>query len=188
MQQFPECLETPTGDHNRSLLWEAVRHGREELVSYLLDQGADVQGAGRNRSETMVLLSPLAVAELVGRSAIAERLRDFGAVLTLPDLAFLGRMDRIREDVIRFPERVNARVEEDVCWEVTALHYAAAGNQLEVVRFFLEHGGDVQVGSALLLACAARNGNGEMLDCFLNAGVSISLLTPFDVLVGGTCR
>jgi len=80
----------------------------------------------------------------------------------------------------------------------TALHCAAAGGHLEVVRCLLDHGAQPEaplepwyedsMGGAGALHCAARNGHQKVVQLLLDRGVKVdkvcwwpSLLTPLHV-------
>ena len=62
LRRDPSLLHAKSGGHNRTLLWEATRGNRPELVRFLVERGADVNVPGRVRSESLVLIKPWSVA------------------------------------------------------------------------------------------------------------------------------
>lgn len=181
----PELIQYPTGGHGRSLLWEAVRHNREELVDVLLDRDAPVNGPGRNRAESLVLLSPLAIAHLHKRDAIAEKLLNYGAQLSVYDHSFLGNLADVRHAIEESPDIINQPLPEDSVWQTTPLHHATAGNQIEIARYLCKQGAKVVPHGSLLLDFAARRGSRELIEQFLECGARAEELTVFSVLVSG---
>jgi len=185
LQQHPHLIGYPTGAHNRSLLWEAVRHGRLDLVKVLLQLGAPVLGPGRNRAEHLVLLSPLAIARIYRRSAIEELLIRHGAQLSLYDHAFFGDRSEVETELRRDPGCLNQPHPDDCIWSTTLLHYAVAGEQVEMAHFLCGEGADVQTHGPLLLECAARKGSRALLECCLAYGARAETLSAYAALVGG---
>lgn len=188
LDRQPDLIGYPTGAHNRSLLWEAVRHGRESLVDLLLARGAPVHAPGRNRAECLVLLNPLAVAYAYRREAIADMLIRHGAKLTVYDHAYLGNLPEVEQAVDEDPEVVNRPQPEDALWVTTPLHFATAGGQSAVTEYLCANGSDVAGHGPLLLDFAARRGDRPALELFLDRGAEAKDLTAFSVLVGGQSR
>lgn len=183
--EAPELINRAQRVHGRTLLWEAVRFGRAELVDFLLDRGAAVDTLGRHRAESLVLLSPLAVAKCFKRVAIAQKLEAKGAQLDIYNAAYLGDLDTVEKWFQQAPELINCPLPADVAWQTIPLHFAASGEQLEVARFLCARGSDVGKYGTLLLDLASRRGNRELVELFLERGADASNLTAFSVVVGG---
>src|SRR5262245_32037748 len=67
LQEYPTLLNTKSAGHNRTLLWEATRRNRLDLVKFLLKRGANVNIPGRHRNESFVLIKPYTVATVFKR-------------------------------------------------------------------------------------------------------------------------
>ena len=62
------------GPHNRTMLWEAARKGRLDVVKYLLKRGADINAAGCYYSDHFVDISCVCVARYHGHPEVADHL------------------------------------------------------------------------------------------------------------------
>jgi uncharacterized protein len=185
LDEVPELVHSAQKVHGRTLLWEAVRFGRAELVDFLLDRGAAVDAPGRHRAESLVLLSPLAVAQWFKRVAIAKMLRAKGAQLDIYNAAYLGDLETVEKWLEQAPELINRSLPADIAWQTIPLHFAASGQQVETARFLCARGSNVIEYGTLLLDIAARRGNCELVELFLECGADASNLTAFSVVVGG---
>ncbi len=181
----PDLLDAAQEGHGRTLLWEAVRFGRAPLVDFLLARGAAVDVPGRHRAESLVLLTPLAVAKWFKRRDIVEKLEAKGAQFDIYGAAFLGDLEAVRTFVQQRPELVNRTLPADGVWETIPLHFAASGEQVEVACFLCARGSDVVEHGTLLLDMAARRGHRELVELFLENGADARELTAFSVVVGG---
>lgn len=181
----PALLKAPAGPgHGRTLLWEAVRHGHEELVDELLQRGTDVDAPGRNRAEDLVMLSPLCVATARNREGIAARLVEKDASLSLYDTAWLGDEITVRKAVGEDPFCIDRPHPSDLVWDVTPLHYAIAGDQANIARYLCEQGAQI-LEQELFLDFAARRGSQEFLQLLFDHGARPSKTNVFSVLSGG---
>lgn len=181
----PGLLAVRPDAHGRTLLWEAVRFGHEDLVSFLAERGAPVDVPGRHRAESFVLLTPLCVARWRGRDGLAGKLESLGARLSVYDAAFLGDLAAVRSFVAADPPLIDRSLPEDTLWQTTPLHYAASGVQMEVARFLCEQGADVPAHGPLLLEIAARRGSRELVELFLGHGADARQVKAYAALVGG---
>lgn len=182
----PALIDPPTGrGHGRSLIWEAVRHGHEDLVDELLRRGSVVDAPGRNRAEDLVMLSPLCVARTRVRSSIEKKLLAKGAVLSLYDAAWMGDEITVRTAVKNDRACINRPHPADLVWDVTPLHYAIAGEQTEIARYLCEQGADVPAHEDLFLDFAARRGSRYFLQLLFDHGARPTHVNVFSILSGG---
>ena len=63
----PEWIHT-VGSHGRTMLWESAYRGKQEVVQFLVEQGADVNICGCHCTPHLVEISPYCAARLAGRN------------------------------------------------------------------------------------------------------------------------
>jgi ankyrin repeat protein len=146
-------------------LWRAVTalHPSEELVKYLLENGAEVEGgskwgasplhgaAGRSSKRIVELLlehgakvngrarsgrMPMSFAAWSNRTEVADVLLAHGAEITVFEAAALGKMKRLEEFLRAEPNSAKARDSQGL----TPLHWAARNGHSEAVRLLLKRG------------------------------------------------
>ncbi|MEM7125138.1 MAG: ankyrin repeat domain-containing protein [Chloroflexota bacterium] len=185
LAESPELLNAMSDGHHRTLLWEAANANRLALVEYLIEHGANPNIPGRYRSETFVLLTPYCIAKKRRRYKIAEFLLANGAELDIYAAAFMGDMIRLEEWISRQPSLVNARHPSDRAWDVTPLHYAITGEQIEAAEYLIAQGTEVTSHSELLFDIACRIGRMDLIELLFSAGADPSQTEVFPVLYKG---
>ncbi len=151
--------ETPLG---RAVV---AMHPNEELVKYLLDHGADVEGsakwgesplhgaAGGGSKNIVVLLlehgakvnarsrygrTPMGFAAWRDRTEVADVLLAHGAEINVFEAAALGKKKKLEEFLRADPKAISATDELGL----TPLHWAALVGHAETVRLLLVHKAD----------------------------------------------
>lgn len=148
------------GKHTETPLHWAASSDDLEALDCLLDLGADMEAAGG------VVGGGTALADAVGfgQWKAARRLVERVARTTFWQCAALGMMERVREFAAEKPTQE----------ELTSAFWAAChGGQLEVARFLLPLGADLnRVGPVGLspLDAAERNGNAELVEWLKSEG------------------
>jgi truncated hemoglobin YjbI/ankyrin repeat protein len=171
MQRAPSVLGS--APHAARLLQLAVLGGRGSVLEFLLDAGVDVNKP--SPIEPLIFTTPLCAARMKRRSEIEALLLRHGAKEDIFTHAFLGDLKRLREDVGRDPPTVQAIDPAVDALQVTPIHHAVAGGQVEALRVLL---GDVPQANAPLLggaravrAAAARE-NVAMVAMLVEKGAS----------------
>jgi ankyrin repeat protein len=166
LTRHPERLNQ-RGSHNRTLLWEAVRRGKLPAVQWLIDQGADVNAAGRYNSESFVQLTPYCAALYYRRFEVAEYLRAHGAEEDIFRAVFLGEIERVARELDAHPDLINAEDPQDPVYYVPLLSFAVASGRIEMAAFLLSRGALVAPYSLQLLSLAAKDGRKDILALLL---------------------
>jgi ankyrin repeat protein len=130
--------KNPTLIH-QDLLHTAVTWGNPELVQLLLERGANIEA--RRFGE-----SPLQLAVKGGHTHVAELVLQKGARLDIHSAAGLGKIHHVKW-VLRGNPKL-AQSTRSGCKE-TPLHWAVRGEQVEVVRYLLSHGGNSSANGSL---------------------------------------
>jgi hemoglobin len=138
--------------HAAALLQLAVLGGRDELVELLLDHGVDVDKP--SPIESMIFLTPLCSARAKRRTAIEALLVRRGAKEDIFTHAFMGDLARLRDDLVREPASAQAIDPAVDALEVTPVHHAVVGRQLEALRLLLSNEPVLAGGRALRDAVA----------------------------------
>jgi ankyrin repeat protein len=152
------------GEGGRTLLWEAAKSDRRDIVRWLLDLGADPNAPGVGKPtygktsppETLVMVTPHCVAALRKKRAVAEDLLAAGAVVDIFTASMLGDMTTVDGALAADPSLANAEDPAEDFYPVTPLHHAVAGKQTEVVAALLACGAEAERDSVQLLTIAAR--------------------------------
>jgi ankyrin repeat protein len=170
LRDEPRLLDATSRGHNRTLLWEAARAGKMEVVQYLVKAGADVNAPGRYRHETFVLVKPYCIAVTKKRDQIGKYLLQHGTEIDLFSAAYLGRMDILLPLVVENPKSINRRQPEETMWQVTALHHAVADEQIDAARILIEAGAEVAEHAQLLFDIACRRARMDLIQVLVAAG------------------
>ena len=176
--EHPFLLSESGGGHNRSMVWEAVRGGKGDILTFLIEHGAVLNIPGL-RAQIQVLLTPLAIAKRYRRHALAEQLMVTGQGLNFYEYCFFGDLDAVATAISKQPQLIHREADFEAVWRVTAMHYAAAGGQLELMRYLQQQGAETRPYSRLLLNIAARRKSTEMLELLKQGGVDQDLIAEW---------
>ena len=171
LEEHPEWLNK-RGNHGRTLLWSAVRHGRLELVRWLINQGADVNLTGCVNSESFVQLSPLSASEFYRRDQIFRLLEAHGAVDDIFRFTFRGNATVVLDQIESEPELLHAEDPHDEIYYSPLLSFAIVGGALELASALVDRGFDVCRYSYQLIFIASHFGQSAMLDLLFSNGAS----------------
>ena len=166
LEQEPDLLERSRGDA-RNLLFRASRDGQLAMAEILTEHGVELN---RPYPYANVLVTPWCVAEARGHTALAALLRENGAILDVFSLAFLGRVDELKEMLDDDPDLVHVDDPASDHRHTTPLHHAIYGGSHEAARLLLERGGRLPPGSAPLLERLAEEGQVDLLKVCLERG------------------
>ncbi len=172
LSEHPEYLNKH-GSHHRTLLWEAVRHGRLAAVRWLVEQGADVDTTACYNGESYVQLTPYCAAVYYRRAEIAEYLQPLAAPADIFRAAFLGDQARVARDLADHPDRLDAEDPRDDLYFVPLLAFPIVGGHAALVEFLLRRGAAVARYSAQLLHLAARDARRDLIDLLVGHGAQI---------------
>lgn len=153
LAEVPGFLQR-VGPHGRTMLWEAARAGRLEMVRLLAARGADLEALGCYHRETWVELSPWCVATLRGHEATAAWLREAGARYDFITACYLGdepAFDRMIAADPGLATRPVTREHRYNPYHATPLHYAIAGQQAGLLARLLDIGARPGEDGGLLL-------------------------------------
>jgi truncated hemoglobin YjbI len=121
--------------HAAQLLQLAVLGGRQGVVEFLLDAGVDVNKPAP--IEPLILVTPLCAARLKRRGAIETLLLRRGAKEDIFTHAYLGDLDHLHADIGGDPKVVQAIDPAVDALQVTPVHHAVAGGQVDALRALL---------------------------------------------------
>jgi truncated hemoglobin YjbI/ankyrin repeat protein len=133
VKRAPDCLGS--APHAARLLQLAVLGGREPVIELLLDAGVDVNKP--SPIEPLIFVTPLCAARTKRRSKVEALLLCRGAKEDIFTHAFLGDLDRLREDVGHDPRAVQAIDPAVDALQVTPVHHAVAGGRVEALHVLL---------------------------------------------------
>jgi ankyrin repeat protein len=164
MPQLNETLHTSGG-----VVVQAVSNNDIALLTYLLENGADPDGGGR-----FEWMPAIAVAIEEGKDIEVLKLLDrYGADVKRKGLLALAANEG-RVDIVEYLLKAGASISEDVedCVLLphdkgSALHVAAAEDQLDVVRTLVEKGADIRLKNSegnSALDMARHAGHSDVVD------------------------
>jgi ankyrin repeat protein len=169
--------------HGRTLLWEAARAGKTEVVEFLINKGADIHMPGSlpykanfpfnppRFPETLVPLSPYTAARWMKRKKVISLLEDHGARDGIFSCAFLGDLDGMKSIVSDSPDAINNFDMAADLISITPLHHAIAGEQFETADWLIQQGADIKSHSHMMLTMAVRRNHLQLVKLMLNNGV-----------------
>ncbi|MCY3859972.1 MAG: ankyrin repeat domain-containing protein [Gammaproteobacteria bacterium] len=172
LDEYPEFLNK-RGSHGRTLLWSAVRHGRLELVRWLLAKDVDVNLTGCVNSESFVQLSPLSACKFYRRKAIWELLEAHGAKDDLFRLTYRGNSDVVLHQLEHDPSLLRAEDPHDEIYYSPLMTFAIVGGQQELAKSFIGQGFDVSSYSFQLIYIAAHFDETAILNLLFENGASV---------------
>ena len=181
----PELI-TKRGEDGRTLFWEAVRNGRQEVIACLSQHGADVNAPGciplkvnfpftpPRSLETLVSITPYCLARWRGYDDIADLLLANGAIVDIYSAAYLGDHARVSELLESHPDLLNAEDPAEDFFAITPLHHAVCGEHNHVVELLLKKGAAVRHHSMWLLTFAVRRNRVDLVKRLLEHGADAS--------------
>lgn len=174
LRQKPEWLRK-VGSHGRTMLWEAAYRGRQQVVAFLLEEGADIDAWGCHFTPLLVEISPYCAARHKGHGATADILAEHGAAENFLTAVYLGNGAAVRRFLNEEPALANIeRRQHDPNVRATALHYAVGGAHDHIVALLLEYGARPDpFGGWLLRFCVWRD-RPDILERLLDAGLHAS--------------
>jgi truncated hemoglobin YjbI len=157
--------------HAARLLQLAVLGGREPVIEFLLDAAVDVNKP--SPIDPLIFVTPLCAARMKRRTKIEALLLRRGAKEDIFTHAFLGDMDRLREDIGRDPRAVQAIDPAVDVLQVTPVHHAVAGGRVEALRALLAAVADERLlGDTRAVREAAARENVAMVAMLIEHGAS----------------
>ncbi|MBT3271383.1 hypothetical protein HN371_29865 [Candidatus Poribacteria bacterium] len=170
------------GEGGRTLLWEAAKNDRRDIVQWLLDLGADPNAPGVGKEtygktsppETLVMVTPHCVAAMRKKRAVADDLLAAGAVVDMFTASMLGDIATIEEVLAAEPGLLDAEDPAEDFYPVTPLYHAVCGKQSGVVEALVDAGAEVERHSVQLLTLAARRNALSLAETLLARGADAS--------------
>ena len=135
VKHAPDVLAS--APHAAHLLQLAVLGGRQAAVEFLLDAGVDVDKP--SPIEPLIFATPLCAARMKRRGTIEALLLRRGAKEDIFTHAFLGDLDRLNDGIGGDPGAVQAIDPAVDALQVTPVHHAVAGGQVDALRLLLSH-------------------------------------------------
>jgi truncated hemoglobin YjbI len=131
LKRAPDVLDS--APHAARLLHVAVLGGRKSVVELLLDSGVDVNKP--SPIESLIFITPLCAARMKQRPEIEALLLVQGAKEDIFTHAFLGDIDRLREDIGCGSVQVGDPAVDAL--QITPVHHAVAGGRMEALHALL---------------------------------------------------
>ena len=178
LKHAPDILAS--APHAAALLHLAALSGRTAVVELLLGSGVDVNkpspialDAAPGGASALILVTPLCAARAKRREEVEALLVRWGANEDIFTHAFLGDLERLREDLVRNPlsaQTVDPAVD---ALEITPVHHAVAGARVEALRMLLSHlsqRNELLLGGARAVRAATGRENVAMVAILLEHG------------------
>src|SRR5580704_5394589 len=174
-------VNTRADDGSTALLWAAHQNDLD-TAELLLGAGADANAANEFK------MTPLAQACTNGSDAFVRLLLKSGAnpntpigtgITPLMTCAKSGSVDAVKR-LVEFGAAIEAKEPDQ---HQTALMWAAAEHQLSVVQALIDAHADLKAHSKAgftAMHFAARQGDQEMVQLLLHAGVNVNILAVAD--------
>src|SRR5205085_9287801 len=118
--------------------------GRTAVINLLLERGVDVNSS--HLIQALIMVTPLCAARLRGRKETETLLVERGAREDVFTHALLGDINSLEEDLANEQAAAQASDPAVDALEITPLHHAVAGEQLQAVRLLLAHAEGSLVG------------------------------------------
>ena len=156
--------------------------GRGEVVNLLLDNGVDVNKPSPiEPAENLIFVTPLCAARMKRRREIEAILLRCGAKEDIFTHAFLNDLEALREDLVCAPSSAQASDPAVDVLEITPVHHAAAGGQIEAMCLLLSSAAQANEplrGSKRALALAVKCGKAAIVAKFLDLGADATTIGP----------
>ena len=181
LEERPE-FEHLIGPHGRTLLWEAARKGKQDVVEFLAERGADLNAWGCYHRETTVEVSPWCIATLRKKRKTADWLAERATSWDVFSASRIGDLERVQSFVEEDPacvEREYVRKHRWNPYSARPIENAVAGGHLDIVRFLLEHGAQLHDRGGRLVRWAVWSESEELVELLIEAGA--------DPLEAGLC-
>ncbi|MDD5326918.1 MAG: ankyrin repeat domain-containing protein [Phycisphaerae bacterium] len=159
--------------HGQTPLHMASYHGYLDMTELLIAKGADVNA--KDNSGT----TPLSIAASENHKDIENILIAKGAKVDIFTASATGDIERVRDFLRNDPNMVNATQGD---YNTTPLHYATSSGQIEMVKFLIEKGADVNAGypqKPTPLHLAALQGHLEVAEMLINKGAEVNAKDNF---------
>jgi truncated hemoglobin YjbI/ankyrin repeat protein len=176
LAQAPDILAS--APHTAHLLRLAVFAGRMPVVELLLENGVDVNKPSpvplpRHGSHSLIFVTPVCAARLKRRGDIEAVLLRHGAKQDIFTHAFLGELEALDEDLAREPSSAQASDPAVDVLEITPVHHAIAGGQVEALRVLVARASEAREpvrGARHALGMAVAQENVAMVTMLLEHG------------------
>jgi len=171
LKRAPDVLAS--APHAANLLQVAVLAGRRPVVELLLASGVDVNKP--SPIEPLIFITPVCAARAKRRKEIEAVLLRHGAKEDIFTHAFLGDLERLREDFVCDASSAQPIDPAVDALEITPIHHAVAGEQVEALRVLLSRtseAGEVLLGSARAVREAAARANVAIVALLIEHGAN----------------
>jgi truncated hemoglobin YjbI/ankyrin repeat protein len=175
LDRAPDILAS--APHAADLLRLAVLAGRMPVVELLLDKGVDVNTP--SPIETLIFVTPLCAARVKRRKDIEVMLLRRGAKEDIFTHAFLSDLGALKEDLAHAPWSAQANDPAVDALEITPVHHAIAGGQVEAARVLLARASDGKEplrGTRHALAMAVTHENVAIAAMLLDHGADATAI------------
>ncbi len=166
-----------------TLLMNAAMYGRPELLSFLIEKGADVNAANNGGATALMRAAgdTAKIKLLVGKGANVNARSALGNTPLM-----LAARANPSADAVKFLIEHGAEVNATNNFGATAIQTAAASGDLETVRTLIKHGADVNAhsrgaepnvlwgGGRSPLMWAAARGDLAMMKVLIGAGANVN--------------
>jgi truncated hemoglobin YjbI/ankyrin repeat protein len=183
LAERPEALRPAT--KAAMVLHAATVADRVEVVELLLGEGVDVDkpfflavGLVGLAFERVLFVTPLCAARSKRRRAVEAVLGRAGARGDVFTAAFLGDLDTLDEMLASDPSLAQASDPATDVVEITPVHHAVAGGQVDALRRLLGHTSIPLLGGTRALRGAASQPDAEMVRLLLARGASAATVGP----------
>lgn len=150
LEEYPDSIHKRDREGDTALHWAVSNGGNIEICQLLISAGIEIEALnGENKSALCLVVMDLQEDGLEEKMALARLLIQKGA-------QGLDRLDSnglsvfhlaiLREKMEQLPWLVELGVDVNVTslWGVTPLHFAARSGNLEIIRFCIQAGADLE--------------------------------------------
>jgi truncated hemoglobin YjbI/ankyrin repeat protein len=169
LHRAPDVLAVET--HAARLVHLAAINGRTAAVELLLESGVDVNKPSPIAS--LILITPLCAARLGPsrrRAEVNALLLKRGAQDDVFTRAFMGDVAALEQALIEDPALAQAIDPAVDALEITPIHHAVAGGQMEALRLLRSHATLPILNASRALRMAVTRGNVAMVRLLLEGG------------------